>query len=41
VSVLADPDSWILDFVDVMIKEVLGIQHRVSSIEYQASSISP
>jgi hypothetical protein len=28
-------DSWILDFVDVMIKELLGIQHRVSSIQHQ------
>jgi hypothetical protein len=27
--------SWILDFVDVMIKEVLGIQHPVSSIQHQ------
>jgi hypothetical protein len=40
-SVLADPGSWfldsgscILDFVDVMIKKVLGIQHPVASIQH-------
>jgi hypothetical protein len=34
-SWILDPGSWILDFVEVMIKEVLGIRHPVSSIQHQ------